>query len=207
MFNVDATYASLNLILRKADATQEYFAKSAQWDREKKVRKARGLEWPCAACGLHFPGNGFIDDSRKHTSNQLANRDAIHEFCIAPGHWRCCRACAGLQLDGTTASKPDATTRECEKCKQHRPLQYFQESPSVCIACVLHEDFEIFPCGKCDKPVSMQHWSGRCDEYGQQLCTGCAPEGASLECYLCKKTLQCFSLKCPAVNIHLMNSR
>ena len=169
-----------DLLLPQADATQEYFVKSAQWDREKKVRKARGLEWPCASCGLHFPANGFIDDSTRHTSDQLASRDAVQEYCIAPGslylvivvcahvvivscahcvlylffiaarathirgHWRYCRACAGLQLDATTASKPDATTRECEKCKQHRPLQYFQESPSMCIACALHADFEHF---------------------------------------------------------------
>ena len=49
------------------------------------VRKGRGLEWPCASCSLHFPANGFIDDSRRHVSDQLANRDAIQEYCIAPG--------------------------------------------------------------------------------------------------------------------------
>ena len=69
------------------------------------------------------------------------------------------------------------------------------------MVCLLHADFEIFPCGKCDKPTSMQHWSGRWDEYGQRLCTGCAPEAGSLECYFCKKmkSLQCFGLNCPAV--------
>ena len=72
----------------KEDATHEYFAKSAQWDREKKVRKARGLEWPCAFCGLHFPASGFLEGSRRSTSNQPASRDAIQEFCIAPGHAR-----------------------------------------------------------------------------------------------------------------------
>lgn len=39
----------------KKDSTAEYFAKATQWDTEKRVRKARGLEWPCAMCGLHFP--------------------------------------------------------------------------------------------------------------------------------------------------------
>ena len=125
------------------------------------------------------------------------------------GHWRCCRACAGLQLDETTAPKPDATTRECEKCKQHRPLQYFQESPSMCIACVFRADLEICSCGKCDKPTSMQHQSEHSDEFGQRLCTGCAPEAASLRCYFCEKTksLQCFSLKRPAVEIMSMTYR
>ena len=66
-----------DLITQQADATQEYFTKSARWDREKKVRKARGLEWPCAFCCLHFLANSFIDDSRRHASDQLANRDAI----------------------------------------------------------------------------------------------------------------------------------
>ena len=239
------SHKSQNVFLRQADATQEYFAKSAQWDREKKVRKARGLEWPCASCGLHFPANGFIHDSRRHASDQLANRDAIEEYCIGPGdvchvlyihahvffvhaclisrshgacitsnqshrkssgHWRCCRACAGLRLDGVSESKPESTMHQCEKCRKHRPQHYFQESPSMCIACALHADFEIFPCGKCNKPTSMQHWSGRRDEYDQQLCTGCAPAAASLQCHFCKKTksLQCFSLKCPEVKSRSM---
>ena len=64
-------------VLQPADATLEQFRKSANWDREKKVRKVRGLEWPCASCDLHFPAHGFIDDSRRHASDQLANRDAI----------------------------------------------------------------------------------------------------------------------------------
>ena len=117
------------------------------------------------------------------------------------GHWRCCRACAGLQLDGTAESKTDTTTRQCEECSQQRPLQYFQESSSMCIACALHADFSIFLCGKCDKPTSLQHWSGRWDEFRQRLCTGCVPEAASLQCYFCKKTqsLQCFALGCPVV--------
>ena len=122
------------------------------------------------------------------------------------GHWRCCRACAGLQLDGTAESKTDTTTRQCEECSQQRPLQYFQESSSMCIACALHADFSIFLCGKCDKPTSLQHWSGRWDEYRQRLCTSCVPEAASLQCYFCKKTqsLQCFALKYPAVETSSM---
>ena len=61
----------------QADATREYFSKSKQCDREKKVREAPGLEWLCASCGAHVPANGFIDDSRRHTSGQLGNRDAV----------------------------------------------------------------------------------------------------------------------------------
>ena len=122
------------------------------------------------------------------------------------GHWRCCRACARLQVDGTAESKTDTTTRQCEECSQQRPLQYFQESSSMCIACALHADFSIFLCGKCDKPTSLQHWSGRWDEFRQRLCTGCVPEAASLQCYFCKKTqsLQCFALKYPAVETSSM---
>ena len=98
---------------------------------------------------------------------------------------------------------------QCEKCKHYRPEQYFQSSSSLCIACAFHAEFERCPCGKCDKPTSMQHWSGIEDEYGQRLCTGFAPEAASLECYFCKKTkrLQCFSLKRPAVEIMSMTCR
>ena len=76
----------------------------------------------------------------------------------------------------------------------------------MCIACALHADFSIFLCGKCDKPTSLQHWSGRWDELRQRLCTGCVPEAAIIQCYCCKKTqsLQCFALKYPAVETSSM---
>ena len=116
------------------------------------------------------------------------------------GHWRCCcRACAGLQLDGAAASKTDTTTRRCEECSQHRPLRYFQEASSMCFSCALHGDVAIFLCGKCDKPTSLQHWSGRWAEYRQRLRTGCAPEAESLQSIWFSKhlqhNLQCLLLK------------
>ena len=193
---------------------------------------------------MHFPANGFIDDSRRHVSDDLANRDAIQEYCIAPGSschliyvnahvfyvhhvsfndrmlsslhrnnrialHQVTGAAAELVLDSDwirSASPsqllPCATARvasstdRCITFRNRLPCASLVRSTQI---------FEIFPCGKCDKPTSMQHWSGRCDEYSQQLCNSRVPDAANLQCYFCKraKSLQCFSLPYPVVEINI----
>ena len=66
-------------------ATTEYYVKEETWRQERQIRKVRGLERPCGFCGLRFPATGYIEDAKRHKSGQIANRDAVEEFCIRPG--------------------------------------------------------------------------------------------------------------------------
>ena len=66
-------------------ATTEYYVKEETWRQERQIRKVRGLEWPCGFCSLKFPAHGYIEDAKRHKSGQIANRDAVEEFCIRPG--------------------------------------------------------------------------------------------------------------------------
>ena len=151
------------------------FASQSKWfhRRLQKACVRPACKQRCNPIILHCPRLCMPFDKCKRTCVLRARMCLLPVTCCflsianLRGHWRCCRACAGIRLGGVSEFKPDTTMRECEKCQQHRPRHYFQESPSMCIACVPHADFEIVPCGKCDKPTEMQHWGGRWDGYGQ----------------------------------------
>ena len=176
-----------------------------QWKFEQQVRKKRGLDWPCASCHLRFPAEAFIDDDRRKAQDKgVSKNDATKEYCITPGHWRRCRACLGLRLDGFNGNDDTHIMIECKHCRQRRPQQYFQESTSKCSACQLQETYAFFECAECHKTTSMKEWNGRFNEGNNRICNYCAPDAAILECQMCKKkkVLQCFSVKYPAQDNH-----
>ena len=168
---------------------QEYHDMDNKWKFERKLRKKRGLEWPCSSCRLHFPAHAFIDDERREGPNTgLTKQIAITEYCITPGHWRCCRACLGIRLDSLCANGADTINHnmiKCTRCEQDRPQQYFKESPTKCSACQLQEAYEFFACAECQRTTSLQDWNGHYNKDNNKICSYCTTDSAVLYCKLC----------------------
>ena len=145
----------------KADATQEYDDIHEKWKFEHQARRKQGLEWPCASCHLHFPAEAFIDDDRRKARDKgVIKNDATKEYCITPGHWRRCRACLGLRLDGLNGTVETHIMIECKHRRHRRPQQYFQESTSKCSSCLFQDTYECFECAECHKTTSMKERNG-----------------------------------------------
>ncbi len=172
------------------DAQLEYDQLSSQSDEQRKLQRAKGLEWCCCRCGCRYPAEGF--------GATTTNDDSVRDLCVAPGFWRICVACSSVvaqtseQRDGTMSNN-----KRCTECSACRHMAYFVDNLDVCSVCTLRAGFELFVCGNCSKPTSMKKWSGRKDKNETKLCMICVPVAAFLDCSLCHEQLpiDAFSFK------------
>ena len=85
-----------------AQAVADYKDRMAKLQIWRAQKRSHGPEWRCGECGLALPADAYGVDRQ--------NASDCHLFCIGPGHWRCCTACARVRVQPTSSE-----ARVCEK--------------------------------------------------------------------------------------------
>ena len=122
-------------------ATNEYNHLVQQRQQEKERRHKEGILWQCCDCHQKFPPAGYNADA--------ASYEEIREKCLAPGHWRRCRACSGRSTLQKESSQETRAKQWCEECQQERDSHYFLDGCDVCASC-------------CDKNIINAHQCSSC---------------------------------------------
>ena len=160
-------------------AVEEYKELSERWEQEKRMRKARGMEWQCFECKLVFPAAGF---GAKATSTK-----DVHLLCVAPGHWRRCIACTANSANGTPDDDAMQSRKTCQGCQQQRSNACFDGNSDVCTSCTLQENFDMVCCKSCGKVLRKVECAGTQNQADEPQCLACAPCTRQLKCTICEQ--------------------
>ena len=151
----------------------EYSALLKQWEDQKRLRRIKGVEWPCFDCGQTYPAEGF--GARPTVSKEV---DAL---CVAPGHWRRCQTCQQAEHSGPREI-------QCEgSCGQLRAASFFPQRSSVCCACTARQSYDILVCGLCKSGKRGDQMLKSASHGGDYVCFQCAPELQMVECTVCSR--------------------